>query len=88
MFGYRPEPMLNLHMVILGGQKPDVLGMIRKGEPFNGEIILRGKGGHPFPAHLRCAPLRDERDRPVAMVGVASHLTEEKEKERISGRIQ
>jgi PAS domain S-box-containing protein len=87
MFRYRAEEVLNRHIVILGAQKPDVLGTIRRGEPFNGEIILKRKGGHPFPAHVRCVPLRDERDRPIAMVGVARDLTAEKEKERIDREV-
>lgn len=87
MFGYRAGEVLNRHIVILGALEPDVLGVIRKGQLFNGEIVLKRKGGKPFPAHVRCVPLRDERDRPIAMVGVARDLTEEKEKERIAREV-
>ncbi len=87
MFGYRAGEVLNRHIVILGAREPDVLGTIRKGRPFRGEIELRTKGGRRFPAHVRCVPLRDDRNRPIAMVGVARDLTEEKERQRIDQEV-
>lgn len=82
MFGYRAEEVLNRHIAILGATEPDVLGHIRANHPFHGEISLKTKQGRQFPAHVRCVPLADEMDRPIAMVGVARDLTREKEKER------
>lgn len=87
MFGYRADEVLNRHIVVLGAKEPDVLGHILRGEPFHGEIVLKRKGGAPFFAHVSCVPLSDERDRPIAMVGVARDLTEEKEKERIGQEV-
>lgn len=87
MFGYRAEEVLNRHIVILGASEPDVLSTIRKGSPFRGEIELRTKGGRRFPAHVRCVPLRDDHNKPIAMVGVARDLTEEKEKQRIAQEV-
>ena len=87
MFGYKASEVLNRHIVVLGAQEPDVLGYIRQNETFNGEVTLKTKGERRFPAHVRCVPLRDEQDQPIAMVGVARDLTREKEKERIDREI-
>lgn len=81
LFRYKAEEVLNRHIAVLGASSPDVMGEIRRNRPFHGEIILRTKEGRKFPAHVRCVPLRDEKDRPIAMVGVARDLTKEKEKE-------
>ncbi len=82
MFGYRAKEVLNRHISVLGVRSPDVLGYIRRNEPFSGEVVFRTKAGRPFPGFVRCVPLRDEDDRPIAMVGVSWDLTREKEKER------
>ncbi len=83
MFEFEASEVLNRHIVVLGAKTPRVLDYIRRGETFNGEITLKTKSGRRFPAHVRCVPLRDEQDRPIAMVGVARDLTREKEKQRI-----
>lgn len=83
LFGYRAHEVLDRHIVILGAQRPDVLGHIRRKEPFRGEIVLKTKDGRHFPAHVRCVPLTDESDQPIGMVGVARDLTREKEKQRL-----
>ena len=88
MFEFKAREVLNRHIVILGVKTPDVLYHIRKDETFNGEITLKTKSGRYFPAHVRCVPLRDEQDRPIAMVGVARDLTKEKEKQRIDDEMK
>ena len=88
MFRYRADEVLNAHIAILGAVEPDVLGYIRRNEPYRGEIVLRTKDGRRFPAHVRCVPLTDESDRPIGMVGVARDLTREKEKERIDQEME
>lgn len=87
MFGYRAEEVINRHIVILGAKEPDVLGHIRRNMSYHGEVTFKAKDGRSFPAHVRCVPLRDEKDQPIAMVGVARDLTREKEKERIDREI-
>ncbi len=82
MFGFRAHEVLNRHIAVLGAREPDVLAHIRDNRPFSGEILLRAKDGRRFPARVRCVPLRDEQDRPIAMVGVARDITREKEKEQ------
>jgi len=68
MFGFKAREVLNRHIVLLGAKTPDVLDHIRRDKTFNGEITLKTKSGRTFPAHVRCVPLRDEQDRPIAMV--------------------
>ncbi|NTU59802.1 MAG: PAS domain S-box protein, partial [Deltaproteobacteria bacterium] len=87
MFGFRADEILNRHVSALGVREPDVLGFIRRNQPFTGEVTFRRKDGSDFVARVRCVPLRDEADRPVAMVGVASDLTHEREKERIAAEV-
>ncbi len=88
MFGFKAREVLNRHIVLLGAKTPDVLDHIRRDKTFNGEITLKTKSGRTFPAHVRCVPLRDEQDRPIAMVGVARDLTKEKEKQRIDDEMK
>ncbi len=88
MFEFKAREVLNRHIVLLGAKTPDVLDHIRRDETFNGEIILKTKSGRRFPAHVRCVPLRDEQDRPIAMVGVARDLTKEKEKQRVDDEMK
>ena len=47
-------------------------------------MTLRRRDGSRFPAYVRCVPLGDELGRPMAMVGVATDLTYEKEKECVT----
>lgn len=87
MFGFKASEVLNRHIAVLGAREPDVLGHIRRNETYNGEIMLCTKIGRRFFAHVTCVPLRDEQDQPIAMVGVARDLTEDKEKQRIDQEI-
>jgi len=88
MFEFKAEEVLNRHIVILGAKTPDVLKHIRNNETYDGEITLKTRSERYFPAHVRCVPLTDDRDRPIAMVGVARDLTREKEKQRIDDEIK
>lgn len=88
MFELEAREVLNRHIVILGAKSPDVLQHICRDETFDGEITLKTRSGRYFPAHVRCVPLRDEQDRPIAMVGVARDLTKEREKQRIDDEMK
>lgn len=87
MFGYSAPEVLDRHIATLGAIEPDVIGHVRRNLPFNGEVALRRKNGTRFPAQVRCVPLRDEGGSPMAMVGLATDLTREKEKEQIADEI-
>jgi PAS domain S-box-containing protein len=87
MFGFKAHEVLNHHITILGAKTPDILKQIKNNQTFNGEITLKTKSGRMFPAHVTCVPLKDDKDSPIAMVGVARDLTREKEKQRIDYEI-
>jgi two-component system NtrC family sensor kinase len=83
IFGYKPEEILGKHIVTLGVKKPNVLEEIRNGNMFRGELVHSRKGGERCPSYVICIPLKDEHERPIAMVGSARDLTEEKEINRL-----
>ncbi|HOP46907.1 MAG TPA: sigma 54-interacting transcriptional regulator [Desulfobacteraceae bacterium] len=80
-FQYDAKDVLGRHVTILGVKKPNVLAEIRKGNIFRGEVLLKKKNGTQFPAFIVCIPLRNENGAPIAMIGLATDLTEEKRKE-------
>ena len=84
MFGYTAREVMDRHIALLGVSDPDVIGCIRQNQSFSGEVTLRRRDGSRFPAYVRCVPLGDELGRPMAMVGVATDLTYEKEKECVT----
>jgi PAS domain S-box-containing protein len=83
LFQYKPEEMMGQSIMELGVRKPDVLAEMRKGNAFRGEVLSRRKSGERFPAYVNCIPLRDQNGKPIAMVGAARDLTEEKEITRL-----
>ncbi len=83
IFGYPPEEILGRPIITLGVKKPNVLEEIRKGKTFRGELVHTRKGGERCPTYVICIPLKDEHERPIAMVGSARDLTEEKEINRL-----
>ena len=83
LFEYKPEEIMLRSIIELGVRKPNVLAEMRKGNTFRGEVRLRRKSGEIFPAYVICIPLRDRKGEPMAMVGAARDLTEEKEVNRL-----
>ncbi len=83
LYQYKPEEIRGQNIVTLGVRKPNVLSEMRKGNTFRGEVLCRKKSGEIFPAYIICIPLRDRKGRPMAMVGAARDLTEEKEISRL-----
>ena len=81
LFRYRAEEVLGRHIVILGARRPNVLQRVRQGRTFRGEITLKTKDGKAFPARVVCVPIRDEKDLPIGMVGVARDITREKQEQ-------
>ena len=87
IFEFKAHEVLNHHISMLSAKTPDVLKQIKRNQTFSGEIILKKKSGRCFPAHVKCVPLKDDKDKPIAMVGVARDLSKEKEKHRIDKEI-
>lgn len=83
VFGYKPEEILGKPIMTLGVKRPNVLAEIRKGKTFRGELVHTRKDGERRPTFVICIPLKDEQERPIAMVGSARDLTEEKEINRL-----
>jgi PAS domain S-box-containing protein len=83
IFEYKPEEILGKHIVTLGVKKPNVLQEIRNGNTFRGELVHTRKSGERCPSYVICIPLKDELDKPIAMVGSARDLTEENEINRL-----
>jgi PAS domain S-box-containing protein len=83
IFGYRPEEILGKHVITLGVKRPNVLKEIRNGKTFRGELVHTRQDGETCPTYVICIPLKDENERPIAMVGSARDLTEEKEINRL-----
>jgi PAS domain S-box-containing protein len=83
LFGYRAEEMIGKSIVALGVKKPNVLAEIRKGNTFRGELLHTRKNGERFPSYVICIPLKNKQGKPIAMVGSARDLTEEKEINRL-----
>lgn len=83
IFGFKPEEILGKPIVALGVKRPNVLEEIRNGKTFRGELVHTRKDGESCPTYVICIPLKDEHERPIAMVGSARDLTEEKEINRL-----
>jgi PAS domain S-box-containing protein len=83
IFGYTPEEILGKSIIALGVKRPNVLKEIRNGKTFRGELVHTRKDGESCPTYVICIPLQDEHERPIAMVGSARDLTEEKEINRL-----
>ena len=59
----------------------DALARLRRGEPWSGEITLRRRDGSTFCAYVSDAPVYDDADRLIAIVGISYDITERKEAE-------
>ena len=63
------------------GDAQAALARLQRGEPWSGEITLRRRDGTTFCGHVSDAPVYDEAERLVAIVGISYDITERKEAE-------
>ncbi|HTY37461.1 MAG TPA: PAS domain S-box protein [Bacteroidota bacterium] len=82
-YGYTEQELLGKDAALF--KSPDerdssVLAMTLSGG-WQGELINRRKDGSEFPIHLVTSPVRDENNQIIALVGVASNITERKHAE-------
>ena len=78
MFGYRSQEVLGTSYLSFGPERKMAWNQALAGQVFAGEVRMRRKDGSKFPAFFTLTPLKDEKDQLLALVEVATDLTEEK----------
>ena len=87
VYGYGREELIGSHISLVRSNK-NIPSVVRQILPstlkggWEGEIINRRKSGDDFPIHLSTSIIRDKAGKPVALVGVATDLTERKKEEK------
>ncbi len=82
-YGYKEEELIGKDVSILRPENialdaaKEILPETIKGG-WQGEIINRKKDGTEFPVYLSTSVIKDEKDNPIALVGVATDITESK----------
>ena len=85
-YGYKEEEIIGKHCSIFWSAKTprDMLQRIRPETLYtgwSGEIDNRRKDGTEFPIHLSTSVIRDQNNKPIALVGVARDISEKKKTE-------
>lgn len=85
-YGYSAEELLGKHVSILRSPRTDpaVYQEIRPGTlrgGWRGELINRRKDGKEFPIFLSTSVVKDDDGTPIALIGVASDISERKRAE-------
>jgi len=92
-YGYSREELIGRHIGMLrpesdqGKTEREVLEGTRAGG-WGGELTNRRKDGTEFPVYLSTAVVRDEQGRPLALIGVARDITEQKRAEAQRERVR
>ena len=85
-YGYEEHELIGKHIGVVRSRHnpPDLVQKILpstlKGV-WQGELINRRKDGTEFPIHLSASIIRNDEGKPVALVGVATDITEQKRTE-------
>jgi PAS domain S-box-containing protein len=59
------------------GQAKEIMEMLKKGETWSGEFIVRKKDGTHFPAFITNSPVFDENNTLSGIIGISSDITSE-----------
>ncbi len=87
-YGYIEHEILGKHINIIGSpnNSPDLLNELRKAARetgWHGEMLNRAKDGREFYVSLSTSVVRDDIGRAIALVGVASDITDRKITEQV-----
>lgn len=85
-YGYSEEELIGRHVTMLRGDKnePKHVKKILKDTingGWEGELWNRKKDGTDFPINLSTSVIKDENEKPIALVGLATDITERKKEE-------
>jgi len=88
-YGFKRKELIGNHISIIQPENLDskVLHPTLKGG-WNGELINRRKDGTKFPIYLSTSIIKDDRKKPVAIVGVSSDISESKKFEEQFRQVQ
>lgn len=56
-------------------QANEVMGTLRAGKVWSGDIVLRHKDGHIFPVHVTDSPVLDDSGQMVGIVGISEEIS-------------
>jgi PAS domain S-box-containing protein len=88
LYGWRTDEALgrNVIDVVVApaavAQAADVMGRLRAGEDWTGEIEVRRRDGTVFPAFVTDTPVFDEQGKLKAVIGISADVTERKRVEQ------
>ncbi len=86
-YGYTSEELTgkNISLLLMNGNdsaiSQKILNSTLEGG-WEGDLMNRKKDGSIFPIHLSTAPIKDEKGKIIALIGVASDITEKKKSEQ------
>lgn len=88
-YGYTAEELLGKDSSIFASDKnplfiSETIRPATIDHGWQGELINRRKDGSEFPIYLSTSVIRDSNKNPVALVGVAHDITEQKKKEKLN----
>ncbi len=85
-YGFEEQELIGEHIRVVrsDNNSPELVSQILPATlqgSWQGELVNRRKDGTEFPIHLSTNIIRDERGRPVALIGVSTDITERKQAE-------
>lgn len=83
-YGYTEKELIGKHISIVQPEDPKSIKNVENILPgtlqggWKGEVINRRKDGSEFPIYLSTSVIQDENNEPIALIGVATDITEKK----------
>lgn len=87
LYGWTAEEMLGRELsdstsaALSSVEAKAILGRLRRGESWSGELIVRNRAGRQFPVLMTSSPITREDGRLVGVVGVSTDISERKRAE-------